>query len=545
MRLRLLSLVFVVGCEALDDGGHTECFGIDDCTGGKICFLATCVDPGFSISEVYAEITPPSDTPWLVQQVPGALDLSVGLQDISLRNSVVFSGKVLPVGEAASGSSLTGLITVRNPGYIPTRTVMRQASVLATGFSVQVVPDSQPYVPTFEPEMSDVRPPYEYPGLLINANRPGENLLYPADASLVTITGQLRYTSSVDSKVVGAKVVGYADSACQKTRSTVVAATDSNGNFSLIFPERPSVVCVQVRAGTNNDLVPEAKFTPLAADSNNRLPDLILGVSPPDVPVVLVDAVVTDQSGNPVPDASVVYDGQVGVGRFRIAVTTDAGGRVVQTRLLPGSYAVAVAPSKLQPYALTVEDGVTIQTPQQVEMTVGRKVALAGLIFSHKGERVSNAAVKVTLRDNPASRPDPEVRLPPREYNTRTDGTGAFRLLVDPGGPTCSVDAAGTCTCTNTADTCAEYELVVEPATALAFYRELIYIGGVDREHDVQLYRPTLAYGRVRDPGGVRLANVLLAFFSTELGDPDEPLLVGVAQTNSDGEFVLPVPTPN
>ncbi len=525
MRARVLILALLAGCEALEsDGAHTECFNIDDCTGGKICFLATCVDPGFSISEVYAEVTPPSTTPWLAQQLPGPLDLSVGRQDISLRGSVLFSGKVLAVGEPASGSSLTGLITVRNPGYIPNRVIMRQASVQPSGFSLLVVPDSQPYVPTFEPEL-DARPPYEYPGLLINANRP-QDLLYPADVSLVTLTGRLRYRDDVGSNVVGATVVGYADQNCAQVRSTA-SATDAGGNFTLTFPEDPGVVCIQVRAGANA-MVPEARFTPLTADGSNRLPDLILGVAPE----VMVDAVVSDEDGNPVADASVLYDGQVGVGRFRVAASTDASGRV-QSSLLPGSYLVAVAPSKLQPYALTVADGITIPSGD-VPITVRQKVSLTGVVRSHTGTPVANAEVRLALRDAPT----------PREYTTRTDGSGGYRLLADPGGPSCTADAAGTCTCVAAGDECARYALSITP-TALAFYRELIYLGGADREHDVALYRPTLVYGKVRDPGGVRLQNAVLAFFSTELGAPDEPLLVGAADTNADGEFVLPVPTPN
>jgi hypothetical protein len=157
-------------------------------------------------------------------------------------------------------------------------------------------------------------------------------------------------------------------------------------------------------------------------------------------------------------------------------------------------------------------------------------VRLAGCVKeSDTVTAVDDAEITITRLNSPI----------PRVFRTSTRANGCYEVLVDPG--TVGIDGEVTP---------AEYELTVQPGadTGLPFYRELMVVEDLEiLTHDIQLYEPELVYGIVRDPNGAPLANVILAFYSTELGLPDEPVLVGVVSTLDGiraGEFVLPVPIP-
>jgi hypothetical protein len=104
--LAVLLLVGVAACSSDQDAARQECFTIADCQGSNVCFLGTCVEPGYSIVEVETELTPPVDTPFLPQQTRDPLDLSDGYQDISLSASVTLSGTVGSDGLGSLGSSM-------------------------------------------------------------------------------------------------------------------------------------------------------------------------------------------------------------------------------------------------------------------------------------------------------------------------------------------------------------------------------------------------------------------------------------------------------
>ena len=153
---------------------------------------------------------------------------------------------------------------------------------------------------------------------------------------------------------------------------------------------------------------------------------------------------------------------------------------------------------------------------------LGRAGDLSGTVLAYDGSAVSGATVIVTRRGNP---------LLPREFSTTTASDGTYGLAIDPG------DA--------TAD--AEYELTVQPdlKSRLPYYRELFRVGTTEVVRDVQLYDATLAAGRVRDPGGAPLTEVIIGFYSVDLGSAQEALLVGIGRTNDLGEFVVPLPQPS
>jgi hypothetical protein len=249
----------------------------------------------------------------------------------------------------------------------------------------------------------------------------------------------------------------------------------------------------------------------------------VLGVEPP----VSVSAVVYNENRDPVQDAAILFEGQVGEeGTFTAVGTTNTLGAVTcedeACKLIPGSYTVTVAPLEAQPYAITSAQIEVPNPDPPVVVTVRNKVRVRGFVSSHDGQPVPGATVTLTLRGAPAR----------RDFRAVTDGDGYYGVDVDPGEPGAPVD----------------YELVVETelTSGLPWYYALLKIEDVDRRADVTLYEPSFAYGRVLDPVGIPLADAFIAFYSLGLEIREgEPLLVGVVQSSDAGEFALPVPTPN
>ncbi len=511
----MLALIAAAACEDSELGGDVlVCFSIEDCPAESMCFLGNCVDPGFRITTVYAELTPPNDSPWLAQQLPDAIDVGDDMIDIPLRAAVLYTGTVLTEGDPSGDSSLTGMLTVHRQGSIPGRDIVRQASVSSSGFSMQLLPDT--YDVSFLPDLGNPpRPPKDFPPYDISGHTDQE-LRYPADNWLVTIRGRVRYTSATQGgNVEGAQVVGVArDAAGNELRSTA-ALTDIEGEFTISFPPGAQEFDITVGPGSN-PLLPEATFPGLSiTQAPDRIDDIILGLSPE---VFWWNAAVRDKDDKAVLDATILFDGLVGQGRFQKVANSGSRGNLL-SQLLPGDYTVTVAPQRAQPYAITSTQVAVPSSVEVVQLTVRDKVKLTGFVTSHNRQPVKGATVTLTLRDAPTR----------REFSTVAGGDGWYRVDVDPGSATEP----------------AEYELTIETErqSGLPWFSEMIVVGESNVRHDVTLYPPSFAFGRVREPGGTPLADVIIAFYSKVLIWSDLPLLVGVVQTSEDGEFVLPVPT--
>ena len=72
----------------------------------------------------------------------------------------------------------------------------------------------------------------------------------------------------------------------------------------------------------------------------------------------------------------------------------------------------------------------------------------------------------------------------------------------------------------------------------------IVLVGTEALFHNITMFNSSLVYGTVYSPDGIPLPDVSLALYSNELSDGTSPVLVGLTQTNTSGEFVVPVPTP-
>ena len=532
----LLLVLAAAACkkdDSRDCGDHCGCFSIDDCDPEQICFLGTCQSPGFSISDVYIDLFPPNSSGLLPQQdIESPRDLAAGLKfNIALRDSVVMSGRVQTDTGKALGGVLKSRLHPPSPDTVvlPSGRLETSAGVSSSeDFSLTVVPGT--YDLRFEPSSSS-KPPRLYSGYALG-NDMFIPLSYPAEDSLVRVNGRVVASATAPSTISGAQVSGVALTDLNETLLSTTGVTDENGAYSLVFPPGARVLSIAIRPGSN-PLVPEVTFGNLTADTAGTIPDIVLNV-PEDVTITTL---VKDAGGAPVADATILFDGQVGEGevkgRFVASGSSDEQGNV-RTTLLPGDYKVTVAPATAQTYAITSTNlcippptggegrcAVPTTGAEPVQLTVGAKITVSGVITAHDGSQVGGARVVYTLQ-NAATR---------REFSTTSRSDGYYQLKIDP--------AVG--------DGQAEYEVVVEPdqsTTGFPRFRALVYIGSVDAHTDIRLYPPSFVYGRVLDAGGAPVADVTIALYSVELGSAGAPLLVGLGKSTSGGEFVIPLPTP-
>lgn len=521
-RWALVVLLALTACQSSTQASRQACYSIDDCGDNQTCFYGRCVDVGFGLTTVYAELNPPNDSRWLEQQVPYPLELADGFQDIRLLSSAPLTGRI----RANDGTLLTGVLRIRpvSPA-IPGRDLGRQTQVASHGFEVELLPGDKRI--TFEPGDDD-KPPTQYWVSMGQESRDLE-LSYPEANKLRTFTGVVWQTNSLNTQAEGVRVVGHGTNPEQPGASlrSTTAVTDAEGEFSITFLPQIQELYVTVAPNPGiNDGVPEVTFGPFDATSSTELGTLVLGIEPQKETVTVV---IVDELGNRVGDANVLFEGSVGTqaGRFVVSDKSSDSG-TVSALLLPGTYQVTVVPPRAEPHALATE--VATIPNGDLRITLRPKVRLAGCVVESDGRTpVPNADVTLRRLDVPL----------PRIFTTTTQANGCYEDLVDPAIPAEDAQLQP-----------ALYELTVQPQanTGLPYFRQLIQIGESSvLDHDIQLYEPALVYGKVSDLNGMPLANVILAFYSLELGQPDEPVLVGVVSTLDGiraGEFVLPVPVP-
>jgi hypothetical protein len=531
-RLRFVLALAAGGCQlGADEQAAIDCVTSSNCGGGNVCFLGRCVEPGFNITDVHLDMTPPSSSGLLPQvDVDSPRDLSTGSrQDVSLRGSVQMRGRVY-----TDSNDRAGVLIARrqlDPALpkLPSTTLPIQSSV-SGDFTIGLVPGQ--YTLAFEPSSPQAAlPPYS---AWFTAARPLStddadvvlDLQYPRDSDMVVVTGSVIASVMSPNPVADAVITGKARDADDNELHSTSAVTNQDGVYTLVFP--PGALPnfeIKARPGLN-PLVPNATAD-LNFQSGNELERFSLELGG----ITEVQAALTTIDGLRVPNATVLFEGTVAAGTFTTTALTDFNGVTADLDLLPGTYTVTAAPSRSGPYALRMKSvcigdvsGCTAEAvASRVDLIVGSKVRLVGYVTAHNGAPVGGARVLATLQSSPVT----------REFSTTTRGDGGYILDVDPG-----TEAAP-----------ARYEIVIEPeqsgAAPLPRHRELIEVSTASQQ-DVgfRLYDASLVHGRVYDPAGRPLSGVRVAIYSTSwpLGEADNPLLIGLGQSSEDGEFVVPIP---
>jgi len=533
--LSVIGLVLMVtACHHKSNCLGKPCFSLDDCCGEQICFYGYCRQKGqIGFETVYASLTPPAVSSYVTQQC-GPIQLADGRETLTLQPTETLSGSVV----TDTGQNLTGEMTATGHGLIPTLVMTSRAAVTFTGFTLPLVWGTV-YQVSYTPD-DPTQPPVAWlngstPDWTLSTNST-ENLTYLA-SDLVQVSGTL--TLDGQNPAPGAQISATSTDANNNVLTSTTVLTDPSGAFTLFFPPVPTTFTVTVRPGPvpnsvpNPALVPKTVFanlvgTPLASPHGAiSLPSQSLGLGQSTTMTTRVTVTAID-TGAPVEGAAVLFSGSVGAGTFSASGVTLIDGTATFL-LLSGTYSTTVAPPlATSPYGLltvpptlrstTAETGATLLVP----LTVSTKIQVSGQLYAYDGSMVPNATVSFSLLDQAVA----------RQYSATTTKNGSYSIEVDPGM------SANPLT----------YEVTVDPGQSVELprYRELLQVSGSDVTHDIHLFAPTLAYGRVIGSDGVPVSGVTVSFFSNEL-TPDDPtnfVLVGLAQTSSLGEFVVPLPTP-
>lgn len=524
IRLAAAALLFAMagacGGDPDDENRAGECFTNDECGGGA-CFLGACVDTGAGLGVIDIDVQPRDNSGALRQRLQRVFDVAAGAQDLYLAKTLDVVGTISHIGPPLNGMVRAYSIVGENCEPANTDNVQTyDGTVVGDVVAISVVPGRYRFVIT-PVTTSQALPPLAYPnngacgvevvdGFRLDA-------VYPNDSALVTVRGKLRYSVNDTTGVAGAQVTVRTSVESAGFFSATVETT-SDGTFSVLLPDGGQSFAVDVKAGSNIN-VPTVTF-PSLSRTGETLGDLNLSVSA----LVTVAVNVLDESGAPVPDASVVVNGQVGSGTIQLTTASNANGGVT-LNLRAGNYTIVALPRRtasvgLARASLVVTDG-AMQIPPLTLVAPG-KAMVSGTVYDAGGVGVPNARVTYRLRSIKAE----------RDVTATTSSDGVYTVMVDTLSPIASESAA-------------EFEVFVEPATDSreARYRELVRADQASPVHDIGLYPVNFAFGRVfnADGGLISLASLL---FYANLGGP-EPVLLGSTQSTQDGEFTVPLPSPS
>lgn len=538
-KLGLLFLLLWGGsaCQFLDTVQPADCLTTDDCAPGDVCFYGRCSNPGSSFSEVFIDFTPPNSSHLLPQMDLGSpRNLAAdGLQhDFILRASMEFPGQV----QTEAGERRTGTLTAlprhgEDALPLPSTRAGIQAAVADSGFKLAVVPGQYDLV--FEPGgPAPRRPPFRWTSIsLADRERVASlQLDYPSDPSLITVNGRLMLNEAGGAPLAGAEVRGFKSGEEALSSRSTTGVTDDAGRFEITFP--PAVDFYDLKVGPGAaPRIPAVTISNLLISPDAPSTDLDLGL--PTEPI-RVEITVKGHDGAPEQDAKVVFRGSIGTalapGEILTHSRADSNGAVTAD-LFPGLYTITAIPLKRSKAGIG-RRVICVATPADapeicggpsenfgvpLSLTVPRRQPLTGLVLSHDGQRVPGARIVFTYPGEVVA----------REFTAHTGDNGAYAIALDP-----------------LLDPEASYEVTVEPPLNLGFprFRQFLRVPLPPGEsHIVTLYRPSLVYGLIRGPDQNPVSEVVVSFYSTELGTEEEPLLVGLGRSTEQGQFTIALPT--
>lgn len=541
----LLGAGAMLACEPITYVSEIDCRQRNHCDAHEVCYQSFCVEPGEATQEILVDVAPPNNSPFVAQaERQGRLLADQLQQDITLVNPLTLRGRV-----TSPAGNHTGLVTFtpapaspRLPGITSARIDI--ASV-EEGFAVSLLP-TESYSVTFVPGGNTPLPPRSY-GVLTPDPTQELVLDYWDPSAMVRVAGEVRYTATATSIVENATVEGTATGSGGEVLRSSTATTGDDGKYQLVFPPGAAPpFAITVRRGDIPTVTRQLQWvTPPSGGAAGQVEVLDLGLQGTDVDFVTT---VRDSGGRPVGNATLIFVGQqVGAGTYITESRTGVSGSAAIKSMPLGRYELWVIPPAAsttgvtpQPFCLaqagaeevTCGDGAIdvsalprADSTTPLEVTALRKIKLQGTLTELDGTLVPNTRVSLVYATANFV----------REHATRTDESGEYQLLIDPGS----------------AEVPITYQLVVEPSPNPAHpLPRLVQVVSVDddpvQEINVALPPAALAHGVVLNPAGQPVPNVRVAFYSVNIppGTPESPLRLGLGQTNDKGEYVFPILAP-
>jgi hypothetical protein len=262
-------------------------------------------------------------------------------------------------------------------------------------------------------------------------------------------------------------------------------------------------------------MLPE-KVIPLSTELDLSALEIVLDL--PEQHAVNIN--VSDAQGVASSDVGILLAGETVAGLFKTSATTDADGKIANLNVFAGSYKLYVMPPISYDSAAQIfEIELPIENEADINIALETKIKLSGKILTHNGNPANNASIKLKHAIGDAV----------RQFNTNTDELGDYEVMIDPGS----------------ADTPLHYDLTVQfnATSDLPFYRKLMNIYHQSTPLHITLYNPSFMHGHIDAPNQEGLAESVVSIYSTEFSDDDHPLLIGIALTDENGDFVLPIPS--
>ncbi len=516
-----------------------ECVEILGCKGDLVCFQGRCVAPGEGLRQISIDIVPPSDSEFLRQLDPNSpRDLDVSQEHvIILQRAVTVLGSIVAPGGLVLSGELRALKSAENVSrLLPSERSSRRATVNDGVFSLKLLPNL--YDIEFRPDDANI-PPGRWQ-VQVSTSTATVALTY-SSADFMPLKGRVVYQpNTAFSGVANASIQifsgnGYASSIA----TTAVSVVDEEqGAFSVNMDARAiSPFTAEVRAA-GNPLVPTVQRNVSVAQASPLIvEDISLDLSVGNVSTIVK---VLDTQAQPQPGLVVVFQGiVVGAGQFRILKTTDEQG-VADPLLLPGQYEIYVLPPTGDDLAATMlstclvpnskSDINSICTNEQyyiseqtIEIVLNRKTPITLDVVDVANQPVTSAQVEFVR----------EFGTERRQFSTTTNAQGQAILPLNR---------------TSLRGELPSYKVRITPqqngSDPLPMHHSTIEIAADDAMRRVIQLRPvSLIFGEVLGPDDEDLTAAQVTFYSV-LNDGTEPQLLGIAQTDEFGEFVIPLPTP-
>ncbi|GAC1341767.1 MAG: hypothetical protein NVSMB23_13760 [Myxococcales bacterium] len=413
----------------VESSGAIPCSTNQECPGGMVCFLGECRGNSSLLGTVYAEVRPPSSTPYAPVQRAG-IDLrqSIGIIDFLVGGAKV-SGHVLQAQDPDGGvvlppAPLSGaqVTFVANDTVIPGRTPRVQAQTASAGDFSVLLPATGGGAGWEIEVQAPPLPPRRLSQQTFPDGGPDLDVVLPPSSQLVRQAG---VATQGGVPLSGASVIAVgADGGILSTGTTA----DVNGAFAVTLPPNPFPYFLRVSGpGAADGGAPLPAFDP--AGPFNGPPDAGFDKLPPQA---VYRGRVVDSSQAPVASARVYALSLSGVGWVLTTSAVTAADGTFSLNLLAGRYALEVAPATgpTEP-ALGVPDrdpdvpaGIS---SLQFPIVCPPRVSAQGIVLRPDGRPVG-AGTQISA-----------TRLPDRLVSSRsaqvspTDSNGRYTIVGDPG----------------------------------------------------------------------------------------------------------------
>ncbi len=497
-----LFLTTFSGCKTKSEYG--PCTKRSDCLGSDICFFGQCQNDTSALTTIYAVVTPPTNSGLSAEHIIRPFDLAEN-DYLNIDLSPQLSGAVHIGGLSAGSAHLTAKRSIPNLPYNLNYHLISDG-VSDSHFNYSVTPGDY--------QLTIIPLNRQLPVYIKEIHFDGSSLtpiLYPYD-HLVYYHGTVQWESGSYSPISGAELAAKTADG----RSCGTSYTGADGSYTLDCWDGSSLAFLNIRQGVQNPLVPYLEKTLKSSDLQNLE---IKNVTISDkLPLnYKLSGQVLNSSGNPLNGATVILTETLGLASYRTSATTQKEGKLtlnawgeqlaIVTAFAPG-YSRAVTA------LLLPKDG----SAEGFNLILEPALTLSGMVTDEQGKTpLANAMITAYPLES-----DQGVELLNESSQTViTDEVGQYVLKLGQG----------------------DYYLEIVPKPAAIFPRERHFIRLVKNTyHHIYMPKGHITEGQVT-MAGQPLAEAKIEIYSTTLRRGGKPEIIGRAVSNSDGYFVLVLPS--